>query len=315
MELDYSSLSSFMECARMAENSLVHARVASRDSSATAFGTLFHSCEELRLRHGWSEATKQAQHELVAKHFMSHFPSPGDHRTADRMISVLKLYNEKYAHDGWPDKVLVHNGEKMVERPFKLELCTVNLNCEVPYRQDQLVAQPALCCSFPIRSVHILYTGVIDAILHDSNVLWVVDHKTSSMGGKTFWEAFRLSNQTRGYAWAAQQILSLPVAGAIVNGIVMRPLTKTGVGNEFDRATFFYSQDSLEECAENLRTLCSDFLANLSRGYFPQHSLSFKSPCSGCDYADNCALPPAQRAADIASDLYTDVTWNPLERR
>jgi len=75
---------------------------------------------------------------------------------------------------------------------------------------------------------------------------------------------------------------------------------------------YIYSQESLDEWEKNMHAIASDLVANLVRGYFPQQALSFKSPCAMCDYEGNCALPPHQRANDLASSRYEDVTWSPI---
>jgi hypothetical protein len=165
-----------------------------------------------------------------------------------------------------------------------------------------------------VRRLHFVFTGKIDAVIRAaSGLLWVIDHKTSSRGGKEFEEAFRLSLQTRGYCWAAQKILGQRVAGLIMNAVVVRKKTVkgTGVPTEFNRHYFNYDPWSLAEWEANVHAVIEDIVASLQRGFFPQASRSFKSPCTGCDFHENCALPPDQRAADLASGLYTDVTWSP----
>jgi len=316
LELDYSSASKFICCPRSAENYLVRSRESDRPSSATDFGKLFHLCEELRLTHGFSDALFQRQRELVMEHFLHHPVSPTDHRTADRMLAVLKLYNERYHNDNWHNMIVQHEGEPFIERPFKIELCTVPVNGMLSYSKDQLVAGAELADTNVrpiVRNIHIIFTGRIDAALHVSNLIWVMDNKTSSRGGGEFENAFRLSLQTRGYTWALQHILNQPVAGLIMNALVIKPPTlKVQNNTELQRISYHYSQDSLDEWYENMCAISADLVSNLVRGYFPQHGLSFKSPCAGCDYSENCQLPREQRATDLASDIYRDVTWSPI---
>lgn len=326
LELDYSSASKIIECARASENYLVKSREAARPSSATEFGKLFHKCEELRLRHGFDPAVKQQQLAMIQEHFMGHTPSPTDHRTAERMVAVLNQYESRYAIDEWPEKVYKDEfGWGMVETAFKVKLCTIPVNGDLPFPFENLVvwnetdgytyatSDPARK-SFFIRSIHVLYTGRIDLILRDSNLLWVVDHKTSSRGGNEFVEAFRHSLQTRGYTWAAQKVLGQPVTGLIMNALVIKPPTVKLFNNtELSRHSYFYSQDNLVEWQDNMTAIVSDFIAMLVRGYFPQYARSFKSPCAGCGYFDNCALPREQRADDLASETYRNVTWNPTD--
>jgi hypothetical protein len=251
------------------------------------------------------------------EHFLRYPVGAGEYRTGDRMLDVLKLYNERYKDDRWPESVLQVEGEPFVERAFKVPLCTVPVNTMLLYSRETLIRD---CNELidrnlrpEVRNIHVVFTGRIDAVLTIGNAFWVIDHKTSSRGGKEFQEAFFLSAQTRGYTWAAQQLLGAPVAGLMMNAVVVRPLTKTGTGTEFDRHTYHYTPDGLEEWKENMEATMTDFISCLVRGFFPQAARSFKSPCAGCDYQDNCRLPRSQRSADLASDLFRDCTWNPID--
>lgn len=324
LEIDYSALSDYLCCARQFENHYVFSRQGKYPPSATEFGKLFHSCEELRLR--GAPNWQQAQTEKVIQHFSQNPVPPDEYRTGDRMLEVLSKYNTQYAEDGWPGQVVQHEGQPFVERPFKLELCSIPLNCNLPYPMDLLVARlnDVACdgqCT-PVRSLHIQLTGRIDLLLYNSNSIFVVDHKTTSMGGKMFEDAFYLSLQTRGYTWAAKHILGLSlddptIPGLIANAVLVKPPHKTERGKSetivCSRHTYFYSGDSLHEWEDNIKAHVSDLVHCLVRGYFPQTSLSFMSPCARCDMQLNCRLPRHQRAADLYSDDYQNVVWNPID--
>lgn len=317
LEVDYSGLSKFMECPRQSENYHVRSREADRDRAATDFGKLFHTLEEKRIRAGFTPETLVHQQETIAMHFLRHPPSATDYRTAAMMTQVRSGYTSQYILDGWTEKLLQIDGQPMVERPFKIPLCTVEVNKLLSYTPQTLIGEDSGVSGAPhalpfVRNIHVLYTGRIDAVLQEGPFVWVVDHKTSSRGGREFEEAFRLSLQTRGYCYVAQLLCGLEVTGLILNAAIIRPPTKTGKGVEFLRRNYFYSQDSLAEWLQDTQALATDFVSALVRGYFPQTSRSFKSPCAGCDYNENCTLPREQRAADLASDLYRDVTWSPI---
>lgn len=317
LEIDNSSLEQFTVCKKKYSNYAIHSREAQRDQSALLFGGLFHSCEELRLQHGLTPEVISRQREIVQTHFLSHPVAPDDHRTADRMITVLNHYNTFYAEDRWPERVLVWQEHKFLERAFKCELCTIPINAELThYWHKDLVINSQELKKIHVRNLHILWTGRIDLILQDSHGLWVVDHKTSSMGGREFEEAFRLARQTVGYAWAAQQILRAPILGCQINAVIIRALAKTARATspreEFNRFTYHYSQDRIDEWFCDIKLILTDLATSLLSGSFPMTGpKSFKSPCVYCDYHTNCQLPRASRLADLASDLYRDVTWNP----
>lgn len=311
LEMDYSAITNFMRCPRMAENYSVRGRELATDQSALSFGRLFHKLDEKRVRHGLTPQVIVAQYEEIAKHFVEHPPSPTDHRTADCMFQTMKLYNQRYANDQYDKKVFVFEGEPFVERPFKIELCTLTVEAILPYHGGLIIEGNSTPTVY-VKKIHVFYIGRIDLVLEEGDKLWVVDNKTTSRGGQEFEEAFRLSLQTRGYAWGVWKITGRVPMGCIVNGVIVRRPTKTGKGFEFNRPVYFYPEGSLQEFEKNMKAHVSDFVGCLVRGFWPQSAQSFKSPCAGCDYQDNCALPESQRAADLATDIYRDVTWNPL---
>lgn len=312
MELSYSGLSSFMECPKKFENHYIKSRELDRDTIAMDFGDLFHKLEQKRLvAGGLSDEVQKQQTEKIVEHFIEKPSPPNDYRTSDRMLQVIRQYNNIYKTDGWEKKVYHDINGPFVERPFKIELTTIEVNTDLPYPPLLITNDGTnlkeFMPSLPVRNIHVFYRGLIDLVLQEGEQLWVPDHKTSSRGGREFVEAFRLSNQTRSYCWAVQKITGLPTMGTIINGVIVRPLTKTGVGTEFNRGNYYYTQDSIDECELNMKAVVTDIIANLVRGFFPQHARSFISPCAKCEYQENCALPRNQRDADLASDLYRDV--------
>ena len=324
LEIDYSTLSRYIKCPRDFFNYSIRTREANKSQSATDFGHLVHKCEETRLMHGDTgldtsisaldgRTVREHQSHLITEHFRAHPVSPSDHRTDARLRSILTQYNSLYAHDGWPQSILIHNDHKFVEKAFKIPVTTIAVNTTLNYPHADLVAASTSdATSFPVRNIHIVYTGRIDACIRNSNLLWVVDHKTSSRGGSEFLSAFTTSLQTRGYVWAAQKLTGLKFAGLILNALVIKPPTAKLFNNtELDRPTYFYSADSISEFEENLHHHCLSLVSSLIASAFPQSALSFKSPCSGCDYIDNCSLPRTQRPLDLQSAYYRNVTWNP----
>ena len=75
----------------------------------------------------------------------------------------------------------VHEGEKFVERPYKVELCTVPVNGHFwGYPSDLLLVRNKQSEDYlnlypkkmlEVRNLHIILTGRIDAIVSDSNCL------------------------------------------------------------------------------------------------------------------------------------------------
>jgi hypothetical protein len=307
----YSGAAAFMRCPRSAENHYIFLRRLNKDQSPLTFGKLFHKLTEAKDRSGLTPETLAFQLEQTAKHFMEYPCAPTDHRNGATMFKLMQQYNDRYKLDGWDKKVFMFEDAPFIERPFKIELCSIPVNAEVPYSERTLLKDGSEAPTY-IKTIHVHYEGIVDLVLEEAGNLWVTDRKTTSRGGEEFWNAFRLSHQTRMYAWAVWQITGRRPLGCIIDGAIVRRETKTGKGIELDRKNSFYSEESLLESAQSMRAHVSDFIGCLVRGFFPQSAQSFKSPCAGCDYAENCALPLSQRAADLQSDIYRDVTRNAL---
>jgi len=312
LEIDNSSLEKFTTCPRSAENYLIRSREAARSSSATQFGNLFHTCVELSLINGYNDTTKTKQRELIAEHFLYNPCPPEDYRTADQMVAILDAYYRLYPTEQF--EIYHDENGHFVERPFKIELCTIPINDVLIYHPQQLVAgyEKGNAQTLHVRNIHVFWTGRIDLLLKQSNALWVLDHKTTSMGGDTYYNDFVLSQQTVGYTWAAQHITGQPVNGLILNAVIARKPTKTGRAIEFDRRPYIYSAERCAEWEENTKHIVGDFVSNLARGYFPMHTKWCMGKYGTCPYWDNCTLPPHQRLSDLASDHYRDVTWSPI---
>lgn len=312
LEIDYSNFSEFLVCPRRFENKVVRSREAAREQTALAKGNLVHKLEELRLLDPVDVQKKQQ--DAIIEDYVKIPVGAGDFRQQSFIVDVWTKYSKTYANDSWKERVLIVEGKPFIERPFKIELMTVELNTLLPYSKALLVAvnEPADDQGVFIRNLHIVLTGKIDAALELNSTIFAMDTKTTSRGGDEFFRYFNLSFQTRGYAWALQKILNREVMGAIVNAIIWRAPTRTGKGTEFQRPTYFYSQDQLGEWEDSMKAHCETLVSMLVKGFFPQVSLSFRSPCVWCDYEDNCRLPRSQRAADLASNIYRDVTWNPM---
>ena len=346
LAIDHSSLESFNVCARKAEYALVQKRQPVRNTSALSYGTAVHKAIETMLRVDADQRENPVVVGKVQSDIISHYgenPVPMDEwRTAERALETVAKYRKQFANDVF--EVLEVNGNPMVEVPFALPLGMVELNQVVKY--DPLIVTGAAkndddtpCQHFYVRNIHILWSGRIDAIIVMDGRIWVMDHKTSSMGGAGFTDQFFLSSQTIGYTWAAQELLraahgsspgtfanwspihrlevgtSIDVSGLLLNGIITRKPTRTGVGNEFVRQRYRYEPAQLDEWKHNTLTLVSDFLSHLCRGFFPMQTAWCINKYGRCPYFEVCQLPAQQRERYLSSNIFEPVTWSPLAER
>lgn len=235
---------------------------------------------------------ESAQARLIQQAYESVEIPEGEFRTAERAIEMCKKYNAHYPIESF--EVVKKDGQPLVELPFAAPLGKIRL------RGDFDVEVP------------VIWTGRIDMVIRVSEQLFVLDHKTTSMLGATYFSEFYNSNQMKGYIWYVQQALKTPVSGAFINALANRKPTKTGVAIEFARDKIYYDSTVIEEWPKNVLSICSNFLNQCEDDYFPMHEKWCVAKYGKCPYFEVCTLSPDQRPIMLNSGMYQNVTWNPL---
>lgn len=179
-----------------------------------------------------------------------------------------------------------------------------------------------------VTHIHVAWSGRIDAIAKCNNAIRVIDHKTTSIAGDQFVQDFAISNQVLGYVWAAQQLWpELNPSAFCLNAIHFKKPTGTGsISNpgprggpaalNFFRAYFDYSPSRVQQWQENCLHIVSDFINSLIRNHFCRHTKWCFAKYGKCQYHDVCIQDnPAVRTAMLNSDMFKNVTWNPVAGR
>jgi hypothetical protein len=318
LEIDNSSLEYFNSCARSAEYQLVHKR-GFDGSSATMYGGAIHNFLERNVRGVSFEDNVRAMQEEFA---LMPPKDVDDWRTFDHALTAMQMYRTMYAQRDDFGVAFDGKNQPLVEVPFRLPLTTIDLDATIPYTAELIVVDDPTPKPVKVKRVHIYWTGKIDLLgWHgaDMPVPAVMDHKTTSMLGPTFFKDFELSQQVVGYVWATRQLvepLGLPreFAGTltfILDVIAGRKPSRTGVQNEFVRQKYVYTEAMLLEWQVNVSHLTADFLAHLLRGYFPMQTKWCVGKYGMCPFHDVCVLPANLRLQHLYA-AYAPVKWSPL---
>jgi hypothetical protein len=138
-----------------------------------------------------------------------------------------------------------------------------------------------------------------------------MDHKTSSMA--TNMDEFVISHQFYGYRWAVETMLQRPVDGVVINRMVCRKPTKTGIPYTLERRYIQTSRFLLEEWKQDCLHIIADFIESARRGYFPKHTQWCVGKFGVCPFFKVCGLDGnEQRAMVLQSGEFVDNTWSPL---
>lgn len=215
-----------------------------------------------------------------------------DHRSLDFAYAVMAKYKETYPAEPW--QIATVDGKQVIERPFALPLGSVTV-------QD--------------LTIPVIWNGRVDLIIRTPDQRYfVMDHKTSSMAGQTFWDQFRLSTQQLGYCWAAQQLTSLTVSGFYINAIFTRKPSKTGKGVECERQPYLIEQGELDRWRLNVLRICASVVQHAIEGHWPLYSKNCVHKYGKCGYLEACTCPnEAMERRALFSNMYQEVVWSPTD--
>lgn len=318
LNIDWSTLESFLSCDRASEWKLVYGR-CSKSRSALTYGAAIHAGLEVAARRTEGLSDEDLLRQALAATeipFIEAPAQPGEWRSYESACKTVTKYINHYKGEAM--QVVEHEGQPLIEVGFSLPLGTIPVNSELQYDHVTLVKgrqsdHPQNKTPLFIENLHVNWTGIIDKVVSLHNKIWVLDHKTTSMFGPDYFDDFELSTQPIGYSWAMEQVLKQPLGGYIIDVIVGgKPLKSGDQRIEFHRHFYDRAQWKLDEWPKNTLQLVSDLVHNLTRGYFPQKTSHCRGKYGKCQYFDTCNLPPQQRLMYLFSDSYQDYTWSPI---
>lgn len=320
--IDNSSLEAFLVCARAGEYKLVKGKV-NDNNAALNFGRAIHDgLETWYLNAKESFRLDKAKKAIIAR-MLDCEVGPNEYRTVERALRVMELYALTYKHEPWK---LAMSPENAVENAFCLKVGEIETDAWFPFSVNEIVG-PGVHHpwdgvdattgkdQFFISKLHIYWTGRMDLLINWDGEYWVLDHKTTKMGGETFWDDYMINQQMTGYTWAARELFGLPFRGAVINQLLVRqPTQKDPLGvNEFARMRFTYSDDAIAEWKQDIMALIETFITYLAKGYFPKMTKWCFGKYGKCKYHDVCQVDPSRRDFVLSLDNFHDFTWSPLQ--
>lgn len=347
--IDNSSLEVFTTCPQSAYYKLVLKREAHARNAALTFGGALHEGLEKFLHNQFNadrgpvlkNEADEEENQAILKFFTEN-PAPLDeYRTVQNALAVLAAYRQRAALPDYQWEIQSDATGPIIERAFELPFGAVTVNDWIKMSWAMELPTPAPRSQLQIdkwnngqfvwvEQVHIAWSGRIDAIARcgNPNVVRVVDHKTTSIMGDSFMQDFQISNQVLGYVWAARQLWpDLDVSAFCLNAIHFKkptgsgPITAPGPRGgpsalSFVRGYYEYSPQRLEQWAENCLAIVSDFIHCLVRDFYPLATKWCFGKYGKCQYHDVCVQDdPKVRANMIHSDMFKQVTWNPVAGR
>lgn len=349
--IDNTTLEKMLTCPRSFEHYAVYGRDTLKRDALNYGSALHHALEVFYRADDQSDpSVLLTMQDRIMQHFAENPCSADAWRNADHALEAVRRYfNWRQQCPVWtpiewdePGIKLTNNGfvnttikRKMVEVPFKLELCKFNYpdaNADLsidwtlfPYPTDLItVSRPAIM--HPVSSITVYWTGKIDLVTKvQTNEIRPVDHKTTSIEGSNFYTSFILSSQMRGYHWATQKLLGHQIPGVIVDALIGRPPSKSGTSYENKVFPINYTQEQIDSWERDTKDHVNTLLERLFRGYFPENNTwctstareannqEFGAKYNTCPYHDVCTMSRAAQPLILMSGQYAERTWDPLK--
>lgn len=271
--INFSSLDVIQTCKRKAQYLLKERMIRDADeSTALTFGSSIHAA----LAYFYSHSSTDRRLEDFIRTFTQTAQKlvsleKSDKRSIANGTKILNHYYETYKLDPW----VIYEDEdgKFIERSF-----------EVPY--------------FSHRDFNVTAFGTIDAIFQntDTGEICVVDHKTTSSMGATFYDTIKPRAQFALYTEVAG-LMGVPTNQFMMNGIgVMKTKQEVGrVFTTFDKADYEETRDAMERAI-------IEFLACEESKKFPMNTYACHQ-YGGCQFREICSTP-AHLRANVIQSLY-----------
>ncbi len=310
--IDNSSLEYQTTCPRAAMYYICLRRETSKDRAALNFGKIIHSALDVRYRavtamHAQTPQVEATMLAAVAKGFSEWSPPEDEFRNHSFAVELINRYGVAYPFESF-DVLRLSDGQPFVEVPFAVPLGAIEIHGHILVKD---VATGEIAERY-VHAIQVVWTGKIDLAYRSNGGVYIMDHKTTSMMGPSFFQDFEMSHQMYGYVWATEALLNEQVTGVCINALATRKPTKTGKALEFERKVHTVSRPHLTEWQQDCINIVSDFIYMVTRGYMPKHTKWCFGKYGMCQYHPVCSLPPTFRETLLHSGEYQQVIWSPL---
>lgn len=303
--IDSSGLEPITSCPYHGYLSIIRKKKSSYPATALIAGNILHKALDYRYK---MMALRNCKTSSIVNITKDAFPVTLEEMQL-RITSILYSRNSDIDM-GWRNLALATELIKEYNSTYEEEDFTIAKVGSRPF-----VEMPFSCICERIDGILIIYIGKIDlGYYNHKNHLYILDHKTTSRLGETFWEEAAVFEQTRGYCWAAVKCGLPKPTGYTVNALGWKAPTKTGNPINLERRSFYLQDNSLDRWYQNMLEQCATFFWHYKRNKFPTYQkLHCVHKYGKCEFYDLCRQHPDSHEDALNSTLYIDNLWTPLK--
>lgn len=287
--IDSTLRAAFVSCPRLFELQYLHHWKKERLSIHLLAGGAFARGLEVARLAFWRD-NRSAEQAMglgaiaLTKHYGTIEEPDGSDKSLPNMLGALCEYFTYYGFRTDSVHPLIIDGRPTVEFSFALP---------IPNTKHPETGDP------------ILYTGRFDLLGLFNDQLFVVDEKTTSQLGPSWFNNWTLRSQITGYCWAAREY-SYPVIGAIIRGIAI-------LKKDFKHAEAiqYRPQWQIDRWLIQLQHDIKRMVDCWESGYFDYNLDSSCSSYGGCPFLSVCNSDKPERWLESE---FIQREWNPLTR-
>ena len=208
--------------------------------------------------------------------------------------TALEVFHDLW-DERWEDKKRTHEkGEKLLRGYVE----------EYPREPFEWISPPEQV--FKIELFGVNFVGRFDGVVRFQNMPLIIDHKTATRMGATYFKGFRPDMQMSAYTWAARQLYDEKIMGALINVLYF-----TTRQMDFEREIINREDWELEEFLDVASSVISQIKA-LDRDNYKEWipNWGFCKRWGVCKYRELCLSKDPYRTARGG---YEREEWNPLE--
>jgi hypothetical protein len=219
---------------------------------------------------------------------------------------AIDIFANAFKEDPEDDKRTIEIGKKLLEIYFSQY---ANQNITV------LASELSFDLPMPVFN-DVNYIGRIDKIIEWDGAVYVMDHKTTSRLGFTFFYKIKPNMQFTGYVWAAQQLGQDRCSGVVLDALLVAKGLLTSSARAkltpVARDIATYTHDDIAEWKEDVASLLDDIAGCYQKDKWCRNT----EGCTDfveCPYRRICKEDRAIREAIIKQD-YKEECWDPRRK-
>jgi PD-(D/E)XK nuclease superfamily len=279
MKIDNFALETFQTCPAKYFLRIKEQWVPARKRAALGFGGAVH--------HGLAEFYRTGDRGEAVKALVEKWPDgmpADDFRTREKAVQLMMDYFKTYPTENW--KVIGAPDNPLVEKAFTIDTGMTTEDGDP-----------------------ILYGGILDGGIDFSGAAYVLEHKTTTRMGDTYFLQFKPNNQVTGYIWALGQLTSGKVGGAMINAMCIYKAS----ASKFDRHLTNRTPTEIEAWLANVRRVCNDIKRAERTGEWEWRTKSC-TMYGMCDYHNVHVLGTENEQQKRLDQDYVKSEWNHEER-